>query len=310
MPFWIFSPKLIETLFRQTSSSSSFLTGTFGLVASAVGLLVAGFVITKFKPRARYLALWNVIVGVFSVISVFSFSLMGCEESKNAVQVSYDAVPSCNIDCNCDFVKYSPVCGADGITYISACHAGCNKISMINSTKAFDECSCVDAVIHHEFKQTAKSGPCPIDCQSQLMMFLVVMCFMKFIGSTGRASKFLVGIRCVEERDKTVAIGFGMSLIRLLASVPSPIFFGYILDHACVAWGKTCARKGNCWLYDGDSLRYWFFYASAFSIAIGTFFDFLVWRNAKNLKIFDDDVKDEEKLGENNFEKDPQKELK
>lgn len=301
MPFWIFSPKLIETLFRQTSSSSSFLTGTFGLIASAVGLLVAGFVISKFKPRARYLAFWNVIVGVLSVFSVLSFSLMGCEESRNAVTVNYDAVPSCNVDCNCDFVKYSPVCGADGVTYISACHAGCLEIKMRNSSKTFDKCSCIDAVIQqkpleYEFKQSARSGPCPINCQTQLMMFLIVMCFMKFIGSTGRASNFLVGIRCVEERDKTVAIGLGMSLVRLLASVPSPIFFGYILDSACVAWGKTCSRNGNCWLYDGESLRYWFFYCSAFSIAIGTFFDYLVFRNAKNLKIFDE--KDETKMCE------------
>lgn len=119
---------------------------------------------------------------------------------------------------------------------------------------------------------------------------------MKFLGASGRASNFLVGIRCVEQRDKTVAIGLGMSLVRLLASVPSPIFFGYILDAACISWGKTCTSKGNCWLYDGEMLRYWFFYASAISIAFGTLFDFFVWKNAKNLKIFDDvDAKDAEK---------------
>lgn len=112
---------------------------------------------------------------------------------------------------------------------------------------------------------------------------------MKFIGSSGRASNFLVGIRCVEERDKTLAIGFGMALVRLLAAVPSPIFFGYIIDNACVAWGKTCTRKGNCWLYDGETLRYTFFYSSAIAIAIGTFFDALVWRYSKKLKIFDEE---------------------
>lgn len=105
----------------------------------------------------------------------------------------------------------------------------------------------------------------------------------------------MVGIRCVEERDKTLAIGFGMSLVRLLAAVPSPILFGYIIDNACIAWGKTCTSKGNCWLYDGEKLRYWFFYTSAASVAIGTFFDFLVYKNAKDLKIFDEEVKDEEK---------------
>lgn len=288
MPFWIFSPKLIETLYRQSTAASSFFTGTFALVSSAAGLLVAGFVISKFKPRARYLAFWNVIVGILSVGCIISFTFLGCDESKNAVKINYDAVPSCNADCKCDFVKYSPVCGADGTTYISACHAGCSQVRMANSTKVFGQCSCVDAVVHGEFNQSARSGPCPINCKSKLIMFLIVMCFMKFIGASGRASNFLVGIRCVEEKDKTLAIGFGMSMVRLFASVPSPILFGYIIDNACLIWGQTCTSKGNCWLYDGDLLRYWFFNASAAAIALGTFFDALVWKHSKALKIFDE----------------------
>jgi Organic Anion Transporter Polypeptide (OATP) family/Kazal-type serine protease inhibitor domain len=230
MPFWIYSPKLIETMFRQTASASAMFTGTFALLASAGGILVSGFVITKYKPRARYLSFWNVIVGISSVLYVISFSFMGCEESRNSVNIDYDSKPSCNADCHCDFVRYSPVCGADGSTYISACHAGCASISVKNGTKTFDECSCIEAVIHHEFQQTAKTGPCPIDCKTKLMIFLSIMCVMKFIGASGRASNFLVGIRCVEERDKTLAIGLGMSMVRLLASVPSPIVFGYLID--------------------------------------------------------------------------------
>ena len=33
---------------------------------------------------------------------------------------------TCNNDCMCDGVKYKPICGVDGITYFSPCHAGCN----------------------------------------------------------------------------------------------------------------------------------------------------------------------------------------
>lgn len=304
MPFWIFSPKLIETLFKQSSSASSLFTGTFALISSAAGILVAGFVITKFKPSARYLAFWNVIVGFLSVLSVLSFSFMGCDEGKTAVHTFVDVAP-CNALCSCDFVKYSPVCGADGVTYVSACHAGCTQTTMLNRTKQFNECSCIDAVVQYDVAHDqlinsghqALAGPCPVDCQSKLMIFLIVICFMKFVGSSGRASNFLVGIRCVDERDKTLAIGFGMALVRLLAAVPSPIFFGYIIDNACIAWGKTCTKRGNCWLYDSEKLRYTFFYASAIAIAIGTIFDALVWKHSKKLKIFDEDDVNVEKNG-------------
>lgn len=220
---------------------------------------------------------------------------MGCEESKNAVHVFVDDAP-CNALCNCDFVKYSPVCGADGVTYISACHAGCTQTTMLNRTKTFKECACIDALVQYENSEDhlinssqALTGPCPVDCKSKLMIFLIVICFLKFIGASGKASNFLVGIRCVEERDKTLAIGFVMALMRLLANVPSPIVFGYIIDNACIAWGKTCTRRGNCWMYDGEKLRYTFFYASAIAIAVGTFFEVLVWKYSKKLKIFDED---------------------
>lgn len=87
-------------------------------------------------------------------------------------------------------------------------------------------------------------------------MFLIVMCFLKFSGATGRASNFLVSVRCVEERDKTVAMGFGLTFMCLFSFIPSPIFFGTLLDATCLVWGKTCSGTGNCWLYDGETLRF------------------------------------------------------
>lgn len=58
----------------------------------------------------------------------------------------------------------------------------------------------------------------------------------------------------MDEHDKSVAMGFGLMLMGF-AFIPSPIFFGMILDSACLVWGKTCTGTGNCWLYDGEVLR-------------------------------------------------------
>lgn len=32
---------------------------------------------------------------------------------------------TCNYDCNCHDGVYAPICGADGMSYLSPCHAGC-----------------------------------------------------------------------------------------------------------------------------------------------------------------------------------------
>lgn len=55
------------------------------------------------------------------------------------------AEESCFSSCQCDYVKYSPVCGQeDGRTYISACHAGCkSQRKDENGKKVFSDCSCV-----------------------------------------------------------------------------------------------------------------------------------------------------------------------
>lgn len=93
---------------------------------------------------------------------------------------------------------------------------------------------------------------------------------------------------CVEEYDKSVAMGFGLTFMALFAFIPSPIFFGWILDRSCIVWGKTCSGSGNCWLYDSESVRYTLNTIASIFIFIGIIFDIGVWYFVKDLKIFDD----------------------
>ena len=50
-------------------------------------------------------------------------------------------------------------------------------------------------------------------------------------------------------------MGFSMAINTLFSFLPAPIVFGAIIDRTCVLWGRTCAKRGNCWLYDGEALR-------------------------------------------------------
>lgn len=238
IPYFMYTPKLIETIYRQTAAASSFYTGTLAIVFSGVGVLVGGIFISKFKPSARFLTMWHVICGLFCVAGMISYAYMGCDESEKTLNIKQDTKTLCNVDCNCDFVRYSPVCGTDGTTYISACHAGCTISSNRNSSTLFKGCTCVgnknkdmsSIFSRSSSESSAVSGPCVVNCQRELFIFLAVMCFLKFIGATGRTSNFLVSIRSIDEKDKTVAIGVGGTLIHLFAFIPSPILFGYILD--------------------------------------------------------------------------------
>lgn len=136
-----------------------------------------------------------------------------------------------------------------------------------------------------------------MNCSLVFIIFMVVVCVLKFIGSTGRVSNFLVGIRCVEERDKAASMGFGVAFSSLLAFIPGPIFYGWLIDTTCVVWGKTCSGTGNCWVYDSKSMRLLIIAFSVGFITLGTLFDIFVWYYCKDLKIFDEGEEGEESNG-------------
>lgn len=56
--------------------------------------------------------------------------------------------------------------------------------------------------------------------------------------------------------DKTFALGLKFFLTSLLVFIPSPIMFGWLMDKACIFWGKTaCGENTNCWVYNGEMFR-------------------------------------------------------
>ncbi|XP_067634401.1 solute carrier organic anion transporter family member 74D-like [Eurosta solidaginis] len=343
MPYWIFTPKYIEIQYRQSAATSSLVTGTVALAFSALGVLLSGLVISKYKPSARYLAGWNVLVGILTVAGCVAYAFIGCPGNEQSMIVNIpdgnsSSMASCNSGCYCDYVPFSPVCGENQMTYISPCHAGCKQeIREENGKKIYRSCNCISkkskpnreelnfpdlaniekaapttlptlrlytSTTYH-FSTAAPQltptespiggqaipGACPVNCFRQFVLFLTVMCFLKFVGATGRASNFLVSVRCVPEQDKTVAMGFGMMMACMLCFIPSPVFFGWLVDQMCLVWGKTCSNKGNCWLYDPLALRYILNFTAASFIFIGTAFDGGVWYLVKNLKIFDEEDK-------------------
>lgn len=61
------------------------VTGTVALVFSAIGVLLSGMIISKFKPRARYLAAWNILVDVVTLAGMIAYAFTGCAANDNSL---------------------------------------------------------------------------------------------------------------------------------------------------------------------------------------------------------------------------------
>ncbi|XP_020805140.1 solute carrier organic anion transporter family member 4A1 [Drosophila serrata] len=293
MAYWIFTPKYIETQYRQSAAMATMATGTVALGFSAAGVLISGYVISKYRPSARAMASWNAIVDFVTVAGILCYVAIGCESSDRLNSLTtLSAENSCSASCHCDYVHYAPVCSPENITYISACHAGCTGRTKDALGKTiFTGCKCMgsSSLENGMESQFAVDGTCPVDCFNQFLVFLGVMCFLKLVGASSKSTNLLLALRCIPQEDKTFGLGLGSMVASLLGFIPSPIFFGWLIDNYCLVWGKTCSNKGNCWLYDTESLRYALNLTAASFIFVGGFLNIAVWHHAKDLKIFDEE---------------------
>lgn len=85
IPYGYFMNKYLQVQYLLTPSFANTMIGSVAFVASAVGLLSAGIVITTFKPRARYLAGWNIVTSFISAFGLMSYAFLGCPANNNAL---------------------------------------------------------------------------------------------------------------------------------------------------------------------------------------------------------------------------------
>ena len=76
--FYTFLPKYFEFAFRQKASTAAVAGGAANCVASAVGLIAAGYVIKRWQPSARWLSVWMSATTFMGVIGSLSLIGIGC----------------------------------------------------------------------------------------------------------------------------------------------------------------------------------------------------------------------------------------
>uniref|UniRef100_H3DF25 Solute carrier organic anion transporter family member n=1 Tax=Tetraodon nigroviridis TaxID=99883 RepID=H3DF25_TETNG len=260
-----YKPKYIEQHYGQSASTANFLMGVINIPAVALGMFSGGLVMKKYKlgvMGAAKFAFGTSLLGF--VLSLF-FLAMGCENSKVAgITVSYSGVeglsyqePSlfsdCNSGCLCSRREWDPVCGENGITYVSPCLAGCVSSTGSGRNTVFDSCRCVALVNGQPGNLTAALGRCPgrDSCDRIFPYFMALSVLSSFIISLGGTPGFMVLVRCMKPELKSLAIGIYTLATRTLAGIPAPIYFGAIIDTTCLKWSyNICDGRGACRIYN------------------------------------------------------------
>nr|XP_054487434.1 solute carrier organic anion transporter family member 1C1 isoform X2 [Agelaius phoeniceus] len=266
-----YKPKYIEQQYGQTSSKTNFVIGLINIPAVAFGIFSGGLIMKRFGVGvvgAAKLSLGSSFFGYLLLLSLFA---MGCGNSEVAgLTVSYHGAKpmsdheqalfsECNSGCSCSRNDWDPICGENGVTYVSPCLAGCRASSGTGKNTVFFNCSCVVGTFESSQSSSAVVGPCQKgnECPKMFLYFLVISVITSYTLSVGGTPGYILLLRCIKPHLKSFALGIYTLAIRVLAGIPAPVYFGVAIDTTCLKWGsKRCGGRGACRLYDASALRY------------------------------------------------------
>ncbi|XP_060240359.1 solute carrier organic anion transporter family member 1A5-like isoform X4 [Meriones unguiculatus] len=262
----IFLPKYLEQHYGKSTADAVFLIGFYSLPPICVGYLVGGFIMKKFKVTVKKAAYIAFCLSLIEYLLTFCNFVMTCDNFQVAgLTTSYEGVPQpldvenmviadCNTRCSCLTKTWDPVCGDNGLAYMSACLAGCENSVGTGINMVFHNCSC----IHSSGNSSAVLGLCDKgrECDSMLQYFLIMSAINSFIFSLSAIPGYMVLLRCIKSEEKSLGIGLHTFCMRVFAGIPAPVYLGALIDKTCLHWGTLkCGEPGACRMYDVNSFR-------------------------------------------------------
>ena len=240
-----FFPKYIEYHFRQKASDSG-LTSLYASAGTGGGIFLGGFLITKYKFRAKTLAGWSMFIGFVAVAALTALGFISCPRLEVAA--------GCD-DCHCSDSKFVPTCSADGEKlFFSPCSAGCREERKVEvegrgELTVFSHCHCAGEETEAEassppwwLSQTQPGDPaaaqdrleavqdfCPSSCDAMFSLTMAFIATVSFLGATARVGGSIINLRVVQPEDKSASLIILISSLSLFSLFPSPIVFGALL---------------------------------------------------------------------------------
>ncbi|XP_026783044.1 solute carrier organic anion transporter family member 3A1 isoform X2 [Pangasianodon hypophthalmus] len=269
--FAAFLGKYLEQQFNLTTTSANQLLGMTAIPCACLGIFMGGLLVKKLNLCALGAVRMAMLVNLISTACYVSFLFLGCDTGPVAgVTVAYGnetlqpgQTPEapCISNCNCYTSSVSPVCGSNGITYLSSCFAGCIKSNstgvlprLAQPMQNLTGCACISG---DGIPSTVVPGKCPSPgCQEAFLIFLCVICACSMIGAMAQTPSVIILIRTVSPELKSYALGVLFLLLRLLGFIPPPLIFGVGIDSTCLFWSSECNTKGACMLYDNVAYRH------------------------------------------------------
>ncbi|XP_066908084.1 solute carrier organic anion transporter family member 3A1 [Halyomorpha halys] len=274
--FVVFLPKYLETQFSLGKSQASVFTGSIAIPGACIGIFMGGCLLKRLELRPKGAVQFVLISNTVCLASYALLFFLGCDNVKMAgTTIPYtnssrlepftvNLTAACNFGCECHTTDVEPVCGNNGLTYFSPCHAGCTALS---SRSNYTNCACIHGNVSglsaplSDFAEVtvvpvATAGPCNSPCHT-IFPFLILLFFMTFIVAVTQMPLLMIVLRSVNEEERSFALGMQFVIFRLFGYIPAPILFGNLIDSTCLFWKSTCGEKGGrCLLYDIEQFRY------------------------------------------------------
>ncbi|XP_041126787.1 solute carrier organic anion transporter family member 3A1-like [Polyodon spathula] len=131
-----FLGKYLESQFGLNTSSANQLIGVAAIPCVCLGMLLGGYLVKTCNLSSVGIVTLGMSANVLCSAAFVFLLFLGCETGPvagvtadyiNGTEWNFPRNLSawCNEGCGCSFETLIPICGADGITYLSPCFAGC-----------------------------------------------------------------------------------------------------------------------------------------------------------------------------------------